>query len=215
LPLATLEHLVELAQHHDFVIASDECYAEIYADETRPPVGLLEACHKLGRDDYRRCLVFHSLSKRSNLPGMRSGFVAGDAAIIEQFLRYRTYHGCAMPLHHQWASISAWSDERHVEENRRLYREKFDLVLEILGDSLPVERPAASFYLWPGTPTSDTDFARGLLERENVTVLPGQFLARDNNGVNPGRDHVRMALVAPLQQCGEAARRIRRYCDSL
>ena len=215
LPITTLRHLIELAQQHDFVIASDECYSEIYADEAHPPVGLLQACHESGNDEYRRCVVFHSLSKRSNLPGMRSGFVAGDAQILERFLLYRTYHGCAMPLQHQWASVSAWSDEQHVRENREFYRQKFDAVLDIFGDSLPVTRPPASFYLWPGTPIADTDFARGLLEQENVVVLPGRYLGRDNNGSNPGAYRVRMALVAPLDQCIEAAQRVRRFCDSL
>jgi N-succinyldiaminopimelate aminotransferase len=215
LPGDTLKQLIGLAQRHDFVIASDECYSEIYDDEARPPTGLLQAAAELGLDDYRRCVVFHSLSKRSNLPGMRSGFVAGDAAILEKFLLYRTYHGCAMPLQHQWASLSAWEDEEHVQENRRLYREKFDAVLRILGDCLPVSRPAASFYLWPETPCPGTDFARGLRQRENVTVLPGRFLARQNDGDNPGENHVRMALVAPLEQCREAATRIRRFCAGL
>jgi N-succinyldiaminopimelate aminotransferase len=215
LPLARLQHLIELAHKHDFVIASDECYAEIYPDETRPPPGLLQACRISGVDDYRHCVVFHSLSKRSNLPGMRSGFVAGDAAILEKFLLYRTYHGCAMPLQHQWASISAWSEEDHVRENRRLYREKFAAVLGILGDCLPVSQPAAGFYLWPQTPVPGTDFARGLLRQENVAVLPGRFLARNNQGCNPGEHYVRMALVAPLGQCQEAARRLHRFCAGL
>ncbi|MCZ6832037.1 MAG: succinyldiaminopimelate transaminase [Gammaproteobacteria bacterium] len=215
LPLGTLQQLIALAQKHEFLIASDECYAEIYADESQPPVGLLQACRESGLDDYRHCVVFHSLSKRSNLPGMRSGFVAGDAAILEQFLLYRTYHGCAMPLQHQWASISAWSDEEHVQENRRLYREKFDTVLEILGDCLPVKRPPGSFYLWPKTPGDDRDFACGLLQQENVTVLPGRFLARENDGRNPGENHVRLALVAPPEQCREAAHRIRRFSARL
>ena len=215
LPQATLQQLIALAHKHDFIIASDECYAEIYADESRPPVGLLQACHESGLDDYRRCVVFHSLSKRSNLPGMRSGFVAGDAAILEKFLLFRTYHGCAMPLQHQWASVSAWSDEQHVRENRQHYREKFDAVLDVLDGCLAVERPPASFYLWPRTPIDDTEFARGLLQQENVTVLPGRFLARDNEGHNPGADRVRLALVAPLQQCREAAQRIRRFCEGL
>jgi N-succinyldiaminopimelate aminotransferase len=215
LPMAVLQELIALAQQHNFIIASDECYAEIYADESAPPVGLLQACRESGNNDYHRCVVFHSLSKRSNLPGMRSGFVAGDAAVLERFLLYRTYHGCAMALPHQWASISAWSDEVHVRENRRLYREKFDAVLDILEGCLPVRRPAASFYLWPQTPISDTDFARGLLNEENVTVLPGRFLGRDSNGVNPGVGHVRMALVAPVEECREAAHRIRRFCQGL
>ena len=212
---ATLTGLIELAQHHDFIIAADECYAEIYLDESRPPLGLLEAAAAIGLDDYARCVVFHSLSKRSNAPGLRSGFVAGDAAIIERFLEYRTYHGCAMPLHHQHASIAAWGDEEHVVQNRRLYRDKFAAVLEVLGGALEVTRPEASFYLWPATPIPDTDFARGLFAAEHVTVLPGRFLSRRIAGEDPGADRVRLALVAPLAECVEAAQRIRRYTATL
>jgi N-succinyldiaminopimelate aminotransferase len=208
LPLATLQHLVQLAAEHDFIIASDECYSEIYFDEQRPPPGLLQACAAMGADDFPRCVVFHSLSKRSNLPGLRSGFVAGDARILEQFLRYRTYHGCAMPPHHQLASIAAWEDETHVVDNRRRYREKFDAVLAILGDALALKRPEAGFYLWPETPVPDTEFARLLLRDYNVTVLPGRYLGRDAGQGNPGTDRVRMALVAEHAQCVEAAERI-------
>ncbi|MFV0278049.1 MAG: succinyldiaminopimelate transaminase [Parahaliea sp.] len=208
LPLDTLQRLVALAREHDFVIASDECYSEIYFDEQQPPPGLLQACATLGEHDYRKCLVFHSLSKRSNLPGLRSGFVAGDATLIEQFLRYRTYHGCAMPLHHQHASIAAWNDETHVRENRAQYRRKFDTVLAILGDHLDVTRPDASFYLWLATPVADTDFARALLAEANVTVLPGRYLARDAGRGNPGEGRVRMALVAEYEACVEAAERM-------
>ena len=146
---------------------------------------------------------------------LRAEFVAGDAQILQRFLLYRTYHGCAMPLQHQWASISAWSDEQHVRENRELYRQKFDAVTNILDNCLPLTRPPASFYLWTPTPIADTEFARGLREQENVVVLPGQFLGRDNNGHNPGANYVRMALVASLDQCIEAAQRIRRFCDKL
>jgi len=215
MPLPVLRQLVELAQRHDFIIASDECYSEIYADETQPPPGLLQACESLGMDDYRRCVVFHSLSKRSNLPGLRSGFVAGDQQVLKAFLRYRTYHGCAMPLQHQWASVAAWSDEDHVRHNRELYRQKFAAVIDILGNSLPVESPAASFYLWPRTPIADTEFARELYRREHLTVLPGRYLGRDNSRGNPGESHVRMALVAEQAQCEAAAQRIRRFCESL
>jgi len=214
LPLATLRSLVELAREHDFVIASDECYSEIYPDEDNPPPGLLQAC----AGDYRNCLVFHSLSKRSNLPGLRSGFVAGDAEIMTRFLLYRTYQGCALPLQHQWASIAAWTDETHVVENRRLYREKFDAVLDILGEPMDVQLPDAGFYLWPRSPGSDTDFATALYRDRNLTVLPGSYLGRDpRNGNpgsgNPGSGHVRMALVPSLEDCIEAAGRILRQLE--
>lgn len=209
---ALLQRLIALADAHDFVIISDECYSEIYQDEDRPPPGLLGAAKRMGREDFSRCLVFHSLSKRSNAPGLRSGFVAGDAELIQSFLRYRTYHGCAMPLQHQHASAAAWRDEDHVIENRRLYREKFDAVLEILQPVLDVERPDAGFYLWPQTPMSDTEFAARLFAEQAVEVLPGSFLGREVDGHNPGANRVRMALVAPLDQCVEAAERIRVFC---
>jgi N-succinyldiaminopimelate aminotransferase len=208
-------HLIELAQRHDFLIASDECYSEIYFDEARPPVGLLQVAHALGLKDYERCLVFHSLSKRSNLPGLRSGFVAGDAKVLEQYLQYRTYQGCALPPPTQAASIVAWNDEAHVQENRRLYREKFAAVLEILQPVLAVEKPEASFYLWPQTPRDDETFTRELYARENVLVLPGSYLSRHAQGSNPGSGRVRLALVAGLDECVEAARRIRNYVESL
>lgn len=211
MPSETLQKLIRLADKHNFVIASDECYSELYFDEQKPPVGLLQACAEMDRHDYKRCLVFHSLSKRSNLPGLRSGFVAGDASLIAPFLLYRTYHGCAMPIQTQIASIEAWSDEQHVYQNRELYREKFANVLAILGDCLDVTMPDASFYLWPKTPMNDETFAKLLFAEENVTVLPGSYLARESEGSNPGRDHVRMALVAPLDECEEAARRIRAF----
>ncbi|QIB66684.1 succinyldiaminopimelate transaminase [Kineobactrum salinum] len=210
MPLQQLQELVELAEKHDFIIASDECYSEIYGDEQHPPPGLLQACAALGNDDYHRCVVFHSLSKRSNLPGLRSGFVAGDARVLAAFLRYRTYHGCAMPLHHQYASIAAWSDEQHVVANRQLYREKFDAVLGILQPRLDVQRPDAGFYLWPSTPLDDTEFARQLYAREHLTVVPGRYLARDTAAGNPGANRVRLALVAPIDDCIDAARRILR-----
>ncbi len=213
--LAQLVRLVELAQEHDFVIASDECYSEIYADEDNPPPGLLQACQRAGVADYHNCIVFHSLSKRSNLPGLRSGFVAGDASLMQKFLMYRTYQGCAQPLPHQWASTAAWSDEEHVRHNRDLYRQKFAAVLDILGDLLLLEQPQAGFYLWPQTPFSDTDFAADLYQQQYLTVLPGRFLGRDGGAGNPGENHVRMALVAPVEQCVEAAQRIRSYCEGL
>jgi N-succinyldiaminopimelate aminotransferase len=213
--LDDLRALIRLAERHDFVIASDECYSEIYPDESRPPPGLLEAAAGMGNTEYRRCLVFHSLSKRSNVPGLRSGFVAGDARLIEPFFRYRTYHGCAMPPHHQAASIKAWADEAHVRENRRRYREKFDAVLDVLDGVLEVERPQGGFYLWPRTPVSDTEFARGLFARQNVTVLPGSYLSRESAGANPGAGRVRMALVAPLEECVQAAERTRSFVQTL
>lgn len=211
----TLKKLIALADEHDFVIASDECYSELYFDEANPPLGLLQVCREMGRNDYKRCVVFHSLSKRSNLPGLRSGFVAGDAALLKPFLLYRTYHGCAMPVQHQLASIAAWNDETHVVENRRIYQQKFAVVLEILDGVLDVQKPDASFYLWPRTPVADTAFARELFRQQHVTVLPGSFLSRTVDGFNPGENRVRMALVAPMAQCVEAAERIRAFVRGL
>ncbi|SEQ09028.1 succinyldiaminopimelate aminotransferase apoenzyme [Azotobacter beijerinckii] len=210
-PLETLKKLIALADEHDFVIAADECYSELYFDEQNPPPGLLTACAELGRSDLRRCVVFHSLSKRSNLPGLRSGFVAGDAEILKSFLLYRTYHGCAMPVPTQLASIAAWNDEIHVRANRVLYREKFDAVLGLLQPVLDVQRPDGSFYLWPRTPMDDQSFTRELFAREHVTVVPGSYLSRSVDGLNPGANRVRMALVAPLAECVEAAERIRDF----
>ena len=212
---ADLAHILELAERHDFLIASDECYSELYFDENDPPPGLLQVAHDLGIADYRRCLVFHSLSKRSNLPGLRSGFVAGDGTVLEQYFQYRTYQGCALPPPTQAASIKAWDDETHVRANRDQYRAKFDAVLEILAPVMKVEKPEASFYLWPETPTDDETFTRELYARENVLVLPGSYLSRDAQGTNPGRKRVRLALVASLEECVEAAQRIRSYMDSL
>ena len=214
-PLEQLSRLIELADRHDFLIASDECYSELYFDEERPPPGLLQAAATLGRDDFRRCVVFNSLSKRSNLPGLRSGFVAGDAGVLERFLLYRTYHGCALPPPTQAASIAAWRDERHVRHNRDLYREKFDAVLPVLEPVLDVQRPDAGFYLWPRTPIDDVEFARRLYAEQNVTVLPGSFLSRGSETGNPGTNRVRMALVAEPAECIEAAERIRRFVESL
>jgi N-succinyldiaminopimelate aminotransferase len=207
-PIAQLQQLIRLAQQHDFIIASDECYSEIYFDEDNPPPGLLQACAAMGEHDYRNCVVFHSLSKRSNLPGLRSGFVAGDADVLAKFLLYRTYHGCAMPPHHQVASVAAWDDEAHVVANRSLYREKFQAVIATLDGQLNVSLPDAGFYLWPKTPVPETDFARALYSEEHITVLPGTYLAREAQGINPGRNRVRMALVAELDQCVEAAQRM-------
>lgn len=211
----TLETLLELSERFDFIIASDECYSEIYCDEAQPPVGLLEACAKTGRHDFKRCIVFHSLSKRSNLPGLRSGFVAGDETLMANFLKYRTYHGCAMPIQHQFASIAAWGDETHVKQNRDAYREKFAAVLEILSPVMNIDQSDASFYLWPETPICDQLFAQKLYQEQGVTVVPGSFLAREVDGQNPGKNRVRMALVAPTEQCIEAAKRIRVFIEGL
>jgi N-succinyldiaminopimelate aminotransferase len=211
LSLEYLRAALELAERYDFVIAADECYADLYLDESRPPPSLLRAAAAAGNDTYRRCLVFQSLSKRSSLPGLRSGLVAGDAALIERFLLYRTYHGCAMPLPTQLASIAAWSDEAHVADNRRLYRQKFEQVLPILRDVLQVRRPQGGFYLWPDIGADDALFTRALFERTHLTILPGSYLARDAHGENPGRGRVRISLVPALGQCVEAALRLRDF----
>lgn len=200
--------LLSIAAKHDFVIASDECYSEIYFDEKNPPVGLLEAANEFGLQDYKGCVVFHSLSKRSNLPGLRSGFVAGDARILEKYRLYRTYHGCALPPPTQVASTVAWQDEDHVKENRELYRRKFDAVLEILQPVMDVYKPQAGFYLWPHVPIDDTLFAKRLYTEENLLVLPGSYISRVSDGVNPGTQRVRMALVAPFEECIEGAKRL-------
>lgn len=205
--LGQWRELFALSDRYGFVIAADECYSEIYFDEAEPPLGALQAAHKLGRE-YERLVIFSSLSKRSNVPGMRSGFVAGDAKILEKFLLYRTYHGCAMNPAVQAASIAAWKDEAHVIENRRQYAEKFRAVIPLLGDSLQVEMPDAAFYLWARTSMPDTEFAQILYRDHHVTVLPGSYLARDAHGNNPGKGFVRLALVASLEECLEAARRI-------
>lgn len=213
MPLESLTQLIELADRYDFVIASDECYSELYRD--RPSPGLLQACVELGRRDFGRCVVFHSLSKRSNAPGLRSGFVAGDPELLRRFLLYRTYHGCAMPLQVQAASVAAWRDETHVEKNRALYREKFDAAADILSPVLDVALPKAGFYLWPQVPLDDVEFARRLFAEENVTVLPGSFLSRTAHGLNPGAGHIRIALVAEPEQCIEALQRMRRFIERL
>ncbi len=213
--ISAMQTLIERAQKYDFVIVSDECYSEIYLDETSPPPGLLQAAALMGNNRYQHCLVFHSLSKRSNAPGLRAGFVAGDADLIEAFFRYRTYHGCAMPPATQDASIRAWRDEAHVQENRRLYREKFSAVTDILSPVMDIETPPASFYLWQRTPVDDTEFSRELYRQQNVMVLPGSYLSRDTAAGNPGHNHVRMALVAPLDACIDAAQRIRTFTEQL
>lgn len=214
MPLAEWQKLFELSEKYGFVIASDECYSEIYFRE-EPPLGGLEAAKQLGYKEFKRLISFTSLSKRSNVPGLRSGFVAGDAAIIKDFLLYRTYHGCAMSGLVQAASIAAWNDEAHVLENRNMYRTKFAQVTPVLAEVMDVKLPDASFYLWAGIPAvwnnSDTDFARALYAAENVTVLPGSYIGRTANGQNPGQGRVRMALVAETAECLEAAHRIAHF----
>jgi N-succinyldiaminopimelate aminotransferase len=205
--------LFERSDRYGFVIASDECYSEIYDD--RAPLGALEAADRLGRDTFKNLVVFNSLSKRSNAPGLRAGAVAGDAALLQRFLLYRTYHGCAMSLVVQQASLAAWNDEAHVAENRRLYREKFDALVPMLQAVMEAPRPEAGFYLWARVPGGDDEtFARDLFAATHVTVLPGRYLARDAHGTNPGRGYVRMALVPDLSQCVDAAGRIVEFCGS-
>ncbi|MBF0588041.1 MAG: succinyldiaminopimelate transaminase [Magnetococcales bacterium] len=204
--LEELTRLIELAEKHDFIIASDECYSEIWYE--RPPPGLLQAADASGRHDYARCLVFHSLSKRSNMPGARSGFVAGDAKLLAHYFRLRTYTGCAMPPFIQRASAVAWSDESHVADNRALYRAKLEEAVEILSPTLPVTRPQASFYLWLRVPGGGEQFTQRLLAEQNVTVLPGAYLGRSPNDENPGAPYIRVALVAPLEDNREAMQRI-------
>jgi N-succinyldiaminopimelate aminotransferase len=209
-----LAHALTLAERHDFVIAADECYSDIYLDEARPPPGLLEAALASGRTRFERCVVFHSLSKRSSVPGLRSGFVAGDPVLIARFLLYRTYHGSAMALPTQLASVAAWNDDAHAAQNRRLYQEKFERVLPILSPVLNVDRPEGAFYLWPDVGGSDEQFARDLFAKQNVTVLPGSYLAREMNGINPGSGRVRISLTASVEQCVAAAERIRAFIES-
>jgi N-succinyldiaminopimelate aminotransferase len=211
--LEAWKRLFELSDRHGFVIASDECYSEIYFD--RPPLGGLEAAFELDRAVYPRLAVFSSLSKRSNCPGMRSGFVAGDAALLKKFLLYRTYHGSAMSLAVQQASIAAWNDEEHVRGNRRLYAEKFKAVLPLMQGPLKAELPDGGFYLWTRTPIDDCEFVRRLHHEYNVLVLPGSYLGREVDGANPGSNHVRIALVAPLEECVEAIRRMMQFARKL
>ena len=210
MPLSQWQQLFTLSDRYGFVIAADECYSEIYFNEQQSPLGALQAAQQLGRD-WRNLVMFSSLSKRSNVPGMRSGFVAGDAAVLQQFLQYRTYHGCAMSPSIQAASIAAWNDESHVQLNRELYRTKFAQVTPILQQVLDVEMPDAAFYLWAKSDITDTELALRLYRDLNVTVLPGSFLARDAHGSNPGAGFIRMALVASVDECLEAAHRIQRY----
>ena len=212
MPIQQLQQAIQLAIEYDFVLVSDECYSEIYLDEANPPPGLLEAAAQMGHLDFKNCITFNSLSKRSNLPGLRSGYAAGDADLIQQFLLYRTYHGSAMSVHNQLLSVLAWQDEDHVIDNRRLYREKYLAVGKTLEDVWTMDTPPASFYLWPETPgMSDEAFAVRLMETCNIKVLPGSYLSRNIDGVNPGANRVRMALVATVEECVEAAQRIRHF----
>jgi len=213
MPLEEWQTLFEMSDRYGFVIASDECYSEIYFDT--PPLGALQAAQRLGRGDYKNLVVFSSLSKRSNVPGMRSGFVAGDAAVIAKFTLYRTYHGSAMNPAIQTASIAAWNDEAHVAENRRLYAEKFARVVELLHPVLPASLPDAGFYLWVRTPIADTAFAQALYRDYNVAILPGSYLARTAQGVNPGENFVRLALVANMEETVEGAQRIAEFSRKL
>jgi N-succinyldiaminopimelate aminotransferase len=214
LPLEYLRRALDLAERYDFIIASDECYADIYLDEAAPPPGLLEAAEASGVKNFERCLVFHSLSKRSSLPGLRSGFVAGDPGLIARFLLYRTYHGSAMPVPTQQASAAAWADDAHAAANRQLYQEKFARVLPILGPVMEVAPAAGAFYLWPKVNGDDEDFARALYAQANITLLPGSYLGRDAGAGNPGAGRVRISLVPPVTACVEAAQRIQQFLRS-
>ncbi len=209
------QKLLVLAEKFDFIIASDECYTEIYDDENNPPQGLLESAYNQGNTSFKRCVMFQSLSKRSNAPGLRSGFVAGDADILKKYFQYRTYQGCALPLSTQHASVAAWKDEKHVKENRDLYRQKFTAFIDILSDICTITKPPASFYIWLKTTIDDTDFAQRLFKQQNITVLPGSFLSRDADGISPGKNHVRIALVAPVEECIDAANRIKHFINTL
>ncbi len=211
IPAEIYSKALDLADRHDFIVAADECYSEIYSDENNPPVGLLQIAMEKGRASFERCIVFHSLSKRSNLPGLRSGFVAGDSSLIDAYFKYRTYHGCVPNRLTQAVSVAAWDNDDHVVQNRAVYREKFTAVVDILQDVLQLNNPAAGFYLWPRTPGNAEDFSRELFLNENVVTLPGTYLARDTVNGNPGQNRVRIALVAELQECIDAARRIRHF----
>ena len=214
LSLDFLRHALRLADRHDFVIASDECYADLYRDETAPPPSLLQAALAQGHGSFERCVVFHSLSKRSSVPGLRAGFVAGDPAVIKPYLLYRTYHGCAMPVPTQLASLAAWNDDAHAAANRALYREKYARVLPILAPVLDVAEPDGAFYLWPDVQRDDESFTRELFATQNLTILPGSYLARDTPTGNPGRRRVRISLVASVEECVTAAHRIRTFLET-
>lgn len=203
-----ISELIEKAQEYDFVLASDECYSEIYPNERQPPPGLLKVAYELGLDDFNRCISFNSLSKRSNCPGLRSGFVAGDQKILAQYYNYRTYHGCAMPVHVQMVSAKIWQDEEHVIANRLVYRQKFEQTQALMGRTFGAQTPEGAFYYWPDVGMDDVLFTQELYRRENITVLPGSYLARHFDGLNPGVNRVRIALVASLQECIDAIRRL-------
>ncbi len=209
------QKLMALAEKYDFIIASDECYTEIYDDENNPPQGLLQTAYEIGNKTFERCVIFHSLSKRSNAPGLRSGFVAGDAKILQKYFQYRTYQGCALSIQTQYASIAAWNDEAHVKENRVLYREKFTAFINILSGVCSIKKPPASFYLWLKTSIDDAEFAQQLFKQQNITVLPGSYLSRYVNDENPGKNHVRIALVASVDECIEAANRIKHFINTI
>ena len=208
-----LQYVIRKSDEYKFTIVSDECYSEIYSKEAPP--GLLEAASAMGRQDYKNCIAFNSLSKRSNLPGLRSGYVCGDANIIEKFLLYRTYHGSAMPIQNQFISALAWEEEKHTIENRSQYLEKYEAFLKIVNPTWPMQQPEAGFYLWPKTPIPDEEFTIQLLAKANVKIVPGSYLAREVNGVNPGSNRVRLALVAEQGECVEAAHRIKHFLEHL
>lgn len=215
LPQSFWQTLLEKQQQYGFVVVADECYSELYRDENSPPLGLLEACNAMGNTDYTGCLAFHSLSKRSNAPGLRSGFVAGDKRLIEAFRQYRTYHGCALPDHVQAASVAAWSDEAHVKANRQAYREKFDRASDVLQAAIPYPEPEAGFYLWLPVPGGDDEhFTRQLYHTMSVTVLPGRYLSRPTPSGDPGAGYVRVALVAEPEICEDALARINAFVTS-
>ena len=210
-----LMHLIYKAQQHNFVLVSDECYSEIYMNENEPPLGLLEVARDMGLEKFNRCVAFNSLSKRSNCPGMRSGFVAGDPLVMEQYYQYRTYHGCAMPSHVQTASELAWRDEEHVIANRSVYRNKFTSTQSMMARTFNTAAPDGSFYYWPDVEIDDELFATELYRRENITVLPGKYLGRDIDGFNPGANRVRIALVAPERECHDALERLCRATNEI
>ena len=210
-----IEKLIDLAHQYDFTIASDECYSEIYSSSHNKPNSLLKISENIGNKSFEKCIIFHSLSKRSNLPGLRSGFVAGDSNLLKQYFLYRTYHGCAMAGHAQEISALAWSDESHVDENRDKYTEKFSVVEEILKDHYKLYRPEGGFYHWIKTPIDDQQFAARLMETHNVKVMPGSFLSREDKGEDPGLDHIRVAWVSEKEECIEAARRLVEFARGL
>jgi len=211
IPIDIYREVLELADRYNFIVAADECYSELYRDENKPPAGLLQVAAAEGRTGFERCIVFHSLSKRSNLPGLRSGFVAGDSNIINAYFKYRTYHGCVPNRLTQAISVVAWDDDEHVIRNRAVYRDKFNTVIGILDPVMKLNNPPAGFYLWPETPINEEEFSRSLFLNENVMTLPGTYLARDTVSGNPGKNRVRIALVAELDECIESAERIREF----